>query len=212
MDSFKFDPSTYSGLDTLGRIPLSDSFHMREFLYSEVAAHYGIKNIPTDVNRAVASGRELCKRLLEPLQQTFGRIHVRSGYRSHKVNAEGTGTHNCAADNDGLHTWDFESKSGHGYGAMACISIPHVSRKVLAGEAEYSAIAWWIYDHLADWSAIEFFAPPSKVAFADEVAFNIGWHDKPMRTITTWRGGPRNLHTRVPPADERRQLWARIVP
>ena len=36
---YRFDPATYTGLDKLGRIPLSRHFHMREFLYSEIAVH-----------------------------------------------------------------------------------------------------------------------------------------------------------------------------
>ncbi len=211
MNTINMDPSTYPGLDALGRIPLSNSFHMREFLYSEIAAHYGIRNVPTDVKRAVASGRELCQRLLEPLQEAFGRIHVRSGYRSHEVNQMGHGKHNCSLDNDGAHTWDVASTTGNGIGAMACISIPRLSKLVLSSEAEYQAIAWWIYDHLPDWSSVEFFAAPPKIAFADEVAFNIGWHEKPLRSITTWRGGPRNLHSQVPDADSRRKMWSKLA-
>lgn len=211
MKTFDMDPTTYSGLDALGRIPLSDNFHLREFLYSEISAHYGIRNVPTDISRAVSSGRELCQRLLEPLQQAFGRIHIRSGYRSQEVNAKGVGKHNCAVDNDGAHTWDFPSASGHGYGAMACISIPRLSKLVLAGDAEYQSIAWWIVDHLPDWSSLTFFAAPN-VAFADEIAFNIGWNERPARSITTWRGGPRNLHSKIPDPDARREMWALLNP
>ena len=52
---------------------------------------------------------------------------------------------------------------------------------------------------------------PSTPAFADEVAFNIGWHEKPLRSITTWRGGPRNLHSQVPDADSRRKMWSKLA-
>ena len=106
---FNFDAYSYAGLDKLGRIPLSRYFHMREFLYSEIAVHYGVRNVPDDIDRAVESGRELCRLLLDPLQDAFGRVHIRSGYRSRAVNREGVGKHNCAADNDGAHTWDFAS-------------------------------------------------------------------------------------------------------
>lgn len=198
------NPQSYDGLDKLGRIRLSRSFHLREFLYSEIAVHYGIRNAPdTDrVDQAVYAGTQLCERLLEPLQARFGRIHVRSGYRSRAVNKAGVGKHNCAADNDGFHTWDWPSAQ-YGRGATACISIPAVSRAVLGSEVPFDALAWWIYDHLADWSFIEFFATPE---YSDELCFNLGWHEKPLRTITSWRGGARALHKDIPSAVERSVL------
>lgn len=207
---FNFDANSFAGLDKLGRIPLSRYFHMREFLYSEIAVHYGLRNVPDNIERAAKSGSELCRLLLDPLQDAFGRVHVRSGYRSRVVNSAGVGKHKCAADNDGAHTWDFESTSGHGFGAMACISIPSFSKSVISGAADFSSIAWWIYDHLPAWSTLEFFAS-SDIAFADEVTFNIGWHERPIKRITSWRGGPRNLHENIPGPDARRLLWAPLV-
>lgn len=149
--SFSFDPKTYSGLDKLGRIPLSKNLHMREFLYSEVAIFHGVLNVPDDVKKAVATGSKLCEYLLEPLQEAFGRIHVRSGYRSRAVNQAGL-TKNCASDNDGFHTWD-HSHEKCGMGATAYISIPSLSKKILTNEVEYQAIAWWIIDHLPEWGS-----------------------------------------------------------
>jgi len=200
----KIDPQSYQGLDRLGRIRLSRSFHLREFLYSEIAIHYGIRNVPDAgrVDEAVYAGGQLCELLLEPLQQRFGRIHVRSGYRSRAVNAAGVGKHNCAADNDGFHTWDWPSTQ-HGRGATACISIPTVSRAVLAGAVPFEALAWWIHDHLVDWSFVEFFVTPEH---SDEVCFNLGWHEKPLKTITSWRGGARALHKTLPPPAQRATL------
>ena len=197
----KIDPQSYQGLDRLGRVRLSRSFHLREFLYSEIAIHYGIRNVPDAgrVDEAVHAGMRLCELLLEPLQARFGRVHVRSGYRSRAVNAAGVDKHNCAADNDGFHTWDWPSPR-HGRGATACISIPAVSRAVWSGEVPFEALAWWIHDHLADWSFMEFFATPE---YSDEVCFNLGWHEKPLKTITSWRGGEWALHKTIPSAAER---------
>lgn len=128
----QFNPKSYAGLDKLGRIPLSKNFHMREFLYSEVAVFNGMMNVPDDIDKAVRAGSQLCELLLEPLHDAFGRIHIRSGYRSRAVNAAGV-KQNCAANNDGAHTWDHSSKN-HGMGAMACISIPSISEKILSGD------------------------------------------------------------------------------
>ena len=134
------DPQSYQGLDRLGRLRLSPSFHLREFLYSEIATHYGIRNVPDAgrVDEAVYAGAQLCERLLEPLQARFGRVHIRSGYRSRAVNAAGAGKHNCAVENDGFHTWDWPSPQ-HGRGATACISVPSVSRAVLSGAVHFEA-------------------------------------------------------------------------
>lgn len=200
----RFEPQSYSGLDRLGRIALSDNFHMREFLYSEIAVHYQLRNVPSkeNIDVAIEAGSKLCSLLLEPLQKQFGRIHVRSGYRSLEVNAAGVEKHNCAADNRGFHTWDHPSEN-NGIGATACISAPRFSQAVLGGTVPYESMAWWVYDNLPEWSHLEFFATAEH---SDEVCFNIGWLSKPLKTMTTWRGGPKALHKRIPPAEERATL------
>ena len=206
----RFDPQSYPGLDRLGRIRLSRSFHLREFLYSEIAVHYGLRNVPEAgrIDHAIDAGTQLCERLLEPLQEQFGRVHIRSGYRSRAVNAAGVvGKHNCAADNDGFHTWDWPH-AVHGRGATACISIPAVSTSVLAGQVPLESLAWWIHDHLPDWGHVEFFTTPEH---SDELCFNIGWSERPLKTITTRRGGPRNLHDALPDAEERTRWAAQLL-
>ncbi len=204
-----FDPQSYQGLDRLGRIRLSRSFHLREFLYSEIAVHHGLRNVPEAgrVEYAVHAGSQLCERLLEPMQATFGRIHVRSGYRCRAVNAAGVGKHNCAADNDGFHTWDYPH-AVHGQGATACVSIPSASSQVLTAGLPYQALAWWIFDWLPDWGHVEFFATPE---YSDELCFNIGWSERPMKAMTSWRGGARNLLAAMPSAPERAALVRRLL-
>jgi len=39
-------PLSVKSLETLGRVRLSQSFYMRDFLYSEISNYYGIPNIP----------------------------------------------------------------------------------------------------------------------------------------------------------------------
>jgi hypothetical protein len=80
---------TYAQLETLGRERLSAHFFMRDFLYSEIAAWHGLRNMPDFPDKAIAAGRMLCTELLEPLQAKFGMIHIRSGYRSPAVNEFG---------------------------------------------------------------------------------------------------------------------------
>ena len=82
-------PASVRSLETLGRVRLSRSFFMRDFLHSEIANFYGVPNIPEDPDRAIAAGGRLCEELLEPLQATFGRVAIRSAYRAPAVNALG---------------------------------------------------------------------------------------------------------------------------
>ncbi|EHJ58682.1 hypothetical protein [Novosphingobium pentaromativorans] len=68
---------------------LSKSFFMRDFLFSDIAAVHGLNNLPDDPDLAIAAGTKLCEELLEPLQERFGRIAVRSAFRSCEVNGLG---------------------------------------------------------------------------------------------------------------------------
>jgi hypothetical protein len=92
-------PKSVAELEDLGRIRLSRSFFMRDFLYSEIAKHHGVPNVPENPDLAVEVGKRLCGELLEPLNATFGRIAIRSAYRSPTVNALGNEKgHNCASN------------------------------------------------------------------------------------------------------------------
>src|SRR5260221_2230841 len=79
-------PDSVAALTELGRVRLSEHFFMREMLYSEVANHYGLPNVPDDPDLAIEAGTQLCTRILEPLRRAFGHVAVRSAYRSPSVN------------------------------------------------------------------------------------------------------------------------------
>jgi hypothetical protein len=99
---------------------------MRDFLHSEIAAINGMTNLPDDPDLAIAAGRKLCEHLLEPLQATFGRLAIRSAYRSPEVNADGNAhLQNCGSNerNRGRHIWDQRSQD-RGMGAMASVVVP----------------------------------------------------------------------------------------
>ncbi|WBU57617.1 hypothetical protein [Paracoccus sediminicola] len=157
---------------------------MREFLYSEVAAHHGMPNIPDDPELAIAAGKALCENLLEPLQATFGRIVIRSAYRSSTVNAfcnaqrrAGKPGYSCASNesNHAAHIWDRRDAEGN-MGATACIVIPWFARRYQAG-ADWRALAWWIHDHL----------PYSSMYFFPRLAaFNLNWRENPLREIRSY--------------------------
>ena len=171
-------PKSVESLEKLGMVRLSRSFYMREFLYSETANLHGLQNIPDDPDLAIEVGRKLCEELLEPLNATFGRVAIRSSFRSCEVNAfcnkEG---YNCAKNeaNYARHIWDRVDNEGL-KGATACIALPWFTDRYEQG-ADWRALAYWIHDHL----------PYSELQFFPAIcAFNIGWHEKPKKTIHSY--------------------------
>jgi hypothetical protein len=180
-------PRSVRGAEDLGRVRLSRTFFMRDFLYSEIANLHRLTNLPTEPDLAIETGRMLCGALLEPLQATFGRLAVRSGYRSPEVNEFGNlHYHNCASNEADCarHIWDQRSPDG-GMGAMTTIVVPWLVDRGETG-TPWQAMAWWIHDHLP-YSELQFFP---KLA-----AFNIAWHEHPRRRITSF-AEPRGLLTK----------------
>jgi hypothetical protein len=180
-------PKSVRGAEDFGRVRLSQTFFMRDFLYSEIANVHRMTNLPDDPDLAVEAGRALCVNLLEPLQATFGRLAIRSAYRSPEVNYFGNKHFNNCASNEGdraHHIWDQRSADG-GMGAMATIVVPWLVDRLEVGTT-WQAMAWWIHDHLP-YSELQFFP---KLA-----AFNIGWHELPRRRITSF-AAPRGLLTK----------------
>jgi hypothetical protein len=181
------EPNSMKGLEELGRVRLSQNFFFRDFLFSEIAAAYGMANVPDDPDLAIEAGRRLCEELLEPLQATFGRLHVRSGYRAAAVNAFGNVRGlNCAtnAASSADHTWDLRDADGC-MGATACIVVPWLIDNV-SEEGDWRKLAWWIHDHL----------PYASLCFFPKLwAFNIQWHERPVRRIASY-ARPRGLLTK----------------
>ncbi|MGI9310459.1 MAG: peptidase M15 [bacterium] len=177
--------ASVKSLGKLGRVRLSRSFFMRDFLYSEVSQIENIPNIPDDPDVAIAAGRNLCEQVLEPIREGLGRISIRSAYRSCAVNAKcAQNNHGCARNeaNYARHIWDRKDKNGF-IGATACIVvnsfIPHYDRT-----GDWTALAWWIHDHVPAYAAMQFFP-----VYA---AFNITWsadRDHP-KTIFSWAKHP----------------------
>jgi hypothetical protein len=170
-------PRSMRGLEELGRVRLSPNFYLRDFLYSEIANFYGIPNIPADPDLAVRAGGELCRVLLEPLQACFGRLAIRSGYRSARVTAFGNAHKHGAGvqANAAYHIWDMRDRSGF-MGAAACIVIPWFADRYKDG-ADWRQLAWWIHDHLP-YGHLEF--------YPRLCAFNIQWSDSPRRRIDSF--------------------------
>lgn len=168
-------PQSVAALETLGRVRLSRTFFMRDFLYSEIGNFYGVPNIPDKPDLAVQNGKRLCEELLEPLQAAFGRIAIRSAYRSPAINALGNQKgHRCGSNesNFAAHIWDHPDKHGK-HGATACVVVPWFVERYENG-ADWRAMAYWIHNHL----------PYSELQFFPRLcAFNIGWHEEPKRVI-----------------------------
>ena len=163
-------PQSVKSLENLGRVRLSNSFYMRDFLYSEVSNYYGAPNIPDDPDLAIDVCSNLCKELLEPLNETFGRISIFSGYRSPSINELCNEKKlNCASNkaNYASHIFDHKDSNNH-KGATVSVVIPWFADKYENG-TDWRALAWWIHDNLPH-CGLYFFPSLS--------AFNITWHEE----------------------------------
>lgn len=171
-------PKTVKALEELGRVRLSKSFFMRDMLYSEISNFHGIPNIPDHPDLAVHSATKLCEELLEPLQDAFGRISIRSAYRSPAVNKFGNENGLSCAQNEANyagHIFDYRDKNGH-CGATATV-IVNSFIEYFEQTGDWQAMAWWIHDNL----------PPCSLYFFPKMAaFNITWHEAPQRTIKSY--------------------------
>ncbi len=112
------------------------------------------------------------------MQATFGRLAIRSAYRSCAVNGFGAANKlNCARNeaNYAGHIWDRRDADGF-MGATACIVVPWFADRYAEG-ADWRALAWWIHDHL----------PYAELCFYPSLAaFNISWHERPVRRISSY--------------------------
>lgn len=200
-------PKTMRGLEDLGRVRLSRHFFLRDFLYSEIGNIHQIPNIPDDPDLAIETGSAFCRALLDPLEETFGRIAVRSGYRSARLNAYGNAHDlNCARNDHPLecHIWD--RGRGDARIAGASIVIPWFADRYAQGR-DWRDLAWWLHDHL-DYSEIWF--------FPKLCAFNIAWRPVPLRRIDSYIA-PRGALLRAGEAPgetlpERRRRYADFPP
>ena len=181
-------PKTVKSLEELGRVQLSENFFLRDFLYSEIAIIHGFQNIPDDPDLVIATGKVLCETLLEPLQDQFGKISIRSAYRSPEVNHFGNVNKlNCGRNetNYAGHIWDRRDAEGR-MGATACVVVnrfvPYYQRT-----GDWEAMAWWVHDHLP-YSDMEFFPKLG--------AFNLQWRDDPERSISSFVPPRRGVLTK----------------
>jgi hypothetical protein len=170
-------PASMWSLETFGRVRLSRYFYMRDFMYSEISGFHGLPNIPENPDLVIENGKAFCTALLDPLEQTFGRVAVRSGYRAPDLNRYGNENRlNCARNDNPLecHIWD----RGVGDAAIAGASvvIPWFADRYAEGR-DWRDLAWWIHDHL----------PYSEMWFFPKLAaFNLVWRPKPLRTISSY--------------------------
>ena len=179
------EPKTFTSLEDLGRVRLSQHFFMRDFLYSEIGNFYGIPNIPDDPDLAIAAGQSICTHLLDPLVNTFGPIAVRSSYRSSRLNHFGATEvrpQKCSSNerNHASHIWDRRDADG-AMGATACIVVPWFADQFEQGR-DWRDLAWWVHDHLP--YARQWYFPK-------RAAFNLTWHEKPVRSIHAYM--PRTI-------------------
>lgn len=165
----------YRQLDRVGRIRLSQTFFLRDFLHSEIAVAHNIINMPDDLDLAIETGSRLCVEILEPLQAHFGPIRIRSGYRSSALNAFGHANRlNCASNekNYATHIWDRIDREGK-KGASACVIIPSLVTADIQREQAIRQVQEWAcpqtqIDHIR--------------FFRQVATFNIGWKSRTCGT------------------------------
>ena len=196
-------PASMWSLETFGRVRLSKHFYMRDFMYSEISGFHGIPNVPENPDLTLENGRAFCTTLLDPLEETFGRVAVRSGYRSPDLNRYGNENKlNCARNDNPLecHIWD--RHAGAAAIAGASIVIPWFADQYDKGR-DWRDLAWWMHDHLP-YSDIWFFP---KLA-----AFNLVWRATPLRTISSYIA-PRGtlLRAGLAPQEDQKERQARYA-
>ena len=173
-------PRSYTALEELGRTRLSPHFYARDMLYSEIGNFYARPNIPEDPDLFIAAGRAFCEQLLDPLTETFGRIAIRSAYRSPSLNHFGATQvrpQKCAANpkNYAGHIWDRRDEKGR-MGACASIVIPWFADHYAKGR-DWRDLAWWVHDHL----------PYHQMYFFPKLAaFNLTWREAPTPSILSY--------------------------
>lgn len=187
-------PKSVVSLDNLGRVQLSKTFFMRDFLYSEIGHLHGLPNTPDNPDLAIEAGKQICENLLEPLQDRFGRLAIRSAYRSKEVNGFGNDMqrakksgYTCASNeaNYGHHIWDERDAEGH-LGATVCLVVPSFIPLYGRGTS-WRAMAWWIHDNLP-YSSMFF--------FPKNAAFNLRWCEVPERRIDSYIPGDKGTLTK----------------
>ncbi|KIN64421.1 hypothetical protein Z946_3312 [Sulfitobacter noctilucicola] len=180
---------------------------MRDFMYSEISGFHGLPNLPENPDLVLENGRAFCTALLDPLEETFGRVAVRSGYRSPDLNRYGNEHKlNCARNTHPLecHIWD--RGAGDDAIAGASIVVPWFADQYDQGR-DWRDLAWWLHDHLT-YSEMWFFP---KLA-----ALNLVWRPQPWRTISSYIA-PRGLllrrgETPTEPLEKRRARYADFPP
>ncbi|MGJ8546987.1 MAG: hypothetical protein ACSHWZ_16195 [Sulfitobacter sp.] len=174
-------------LENFGRVRLSRHFYMRDFMMSEISSFHGVPNLPDDPDLAIENGAAFCTALLDPLEETFGRVAVRSGYRSAALNGFGNAQKlNCAANDNPAecHIWD--RAGGAQAIAGASIVIPWFADRYASGR-DWRDLAWWVHDHL----------PYSEMWFFPKLAaFNLVWRPQPLRSISSYIA-PRGMLLRA---------------
>jgi hypothetical protein len=200
-------PASMWSLETFGRQRLSRYFFMRDFMFSEISGFHGIPNIPENPELALTNGRAFCTTLLDPLEETFGRIALRSGYRSPALNQYGNENNlNCARNDNPIecHIWDWGA--GARAVAGATIVVPWFADQYDQGR-DWRDLAWWLHDHL----------PYSEMWFFPKLAaLNLVWRPDPQRTISSYIA-PRGMLLRAgeaaaEPLAERQVRYADFPP
>jgi hypothetical protein len=218
-------PGSVNGLENLGRVRLSKNFFMRDFLYSEIANFYGIPNMPDNPDLAIAAGTRLCEELLEPLQATFGRISIRSAYRSPQVNELPNRSKLRGITSLRSTAWALFYRPQQAAGYVTQGSLDQLGNEkghnCASNESNYArhiwdyrdadgymgataciVVNWYLdrYQETGDWQPLAWWVhdhlPYSSMEFFTNLcAFNLSWHEQPKRVISSY-ADPKGILTK----------------
>ncbi len=174
------DKGINSYVRKLARVRLSQSFFMRDFLYSDITVEREETNVPIRSELAVIAGRELCRTILEPLAQTFGGLTIVCGYLNP--------TH-CRLNrrDPKVHCWGFLDDN-ETIVAGASIYLPwFMDQHSLATDGKY--LAGWVIQNL----------PCDHVLLdCDDNSIILCWTPKPrLLTRTRHKGVTTEIETAV---------------
>ena len=152
-------------LEDFGRIRLSKSFLVRDFLYSEAADYFGMSNLPQKPDLMITTGRELCRRILEPLTATFGPLHIHTGYLADEI---------CAITDQPSDPFQWDrTEDNDGIGAGAEIFIPGLPEQLI-NQGAWRSIACWVSEKL----------PIHQAVFnLERRTITVSWNSRPGRAV-----------------------------
>lgn len=160
---------TVNQLANFGRVQLSPSFFMRDFLYSEMPPH------PTPSRDSYTNRHNALPESPWAATGSLWTYKHKVGLPLNAKGAENRNQYRCASNerNYARHIWDYPDEQGN-YGVMACVVVnsylPHYE-----ATKDWKTLANWIENNIPEYLEMCF--------YPKLCAFNISWRQKPKKSI-----------------------------